>query len=78
MRTAKKVLLAKMEDEAAHIAGLQDTHPDELPPDPEGSSPFHPCEPMGATTIRSYFLALSTLSATSSVTVLDPHHQMLE
>ena len=55
-----------------HIAGRADTHPDALPPGPEGASPSGPCEPMGATTIHSCFLALSTMSPPSSVTVLDP------
>ena len=61
-----------------HIAGRADTHPDALPPGPEGASPSGPCEPMGATTIRSCFLVLSPVSPTSSVTVLDPYRQMLE
>ena len=61
-----------------HIVGRADTHPDALPPGPEGASPSGPCEPMGATTIRSCFLVLSPVSPTSSVTVLDPYRQMLE
>ena len=61
-----------------HIVGRADTHPDALPPGPEGASPSGPCEPMGATTIRSCFLVLSPLSPTSSITVLDPYRQMLE
>ena len=48
-----------------HIAGRADTHPDALPPGPEGASPSRPCEPMGATTIARCFLALSTLSPSS-------------
>ena len=42
-----------------HIAGRADTHPDALPPGPEGASPSRPCEPMGGTTIVGCFLALS-------------------
>ena len=51
---------------AAHIAGRVDTHLDELPPSPEGARPSRPCEPMGASTIRSSFLALSGQTALTS------------
>ena len=47
---------------AAHIAGREDTHPDELPPGPRAPAPSRPCEPMGANTITRSFLALCTLS----------------
>ena len=46
---------------AARIAAHEDTHPDELPPGSERASPPRPCEPMGATIIRSCCSALSTV-----------------
>ena len=64
-RSKRQFALCLQACPAAHIAGHEDTHPDELPPGSDGASPSRPCEPMGATTIIRCFLALSTLSPLS-------------